>query len=115
MTSEAIICRSNNASKYVPSGSKSGFQTPIAIVLIVCLGFAIPGRLLAQTFTDVSTDYWAYSFIEILFQSGITAGCGGDNYCPESLHVLRNIQRTWSDTGHVLKDCWRRPVRKISK
>lgn len=34
-------------------------------------------------FSDVPTDYWAYSFIETLSASGITAGCGGGNYCPE--------------------------------
>jgi hypothetical protein len=34
-------------------------------------------------FKDVPTDYWAREFIEILADSGITAGCGNDNYCPE--------------------------------
>jgi len=36
-----------------------------------------------SSFIDVPTDYWAFSFIETLAGSGITAGCGGDNYCPE--------------------------------
>jgi len=36
------------------------------------------------TFNDVPTDYWAWSFIETLAESGITAGCGNDNYCPTS-------------------------------
>lgn len=35
-------------------------------------------------FDDVLRDYWAFSFIETLAQSGITAGCGGGNYCPSS-------------------------------
>jgi len=34
-------------------------------------------------FDDVQAGYWAFSFIETLAASGITAGCGGDNYCPE--------------------------------
>lgn len=34
------------------------------------------------TFNDVPTDYWAYSFIEILAANGITSGCSGDHYCP---------------------------------
>jgi len=38
----------------------------------------------AQTFQDVDPDYWAYEFIESLAASGITGGCGGGNYCPES-------------------------------
>ena len=58
-------------------------QTTIAIALIVCLGVILPGRVSAQTFDDVPTDYWAFSFIETLAASGITAGCGGNNYCPE--------------------------------
>ena len=33
-------------------------------------------------FGDVPTDYWAFSFIETLANSGITAGCGNGNYCP---------------------------------
>ena len=36
------------------------------------------------TFSDVETDYWAWSFIERLVNAGITAGCGGGQYCPES-------------------------------
>jgi hypothetical protein len=37
-------------------------------------------------FDDVSSDYWAYSFIESLYYAGITSGCGTNPliYCPES-------------------------------
>ncbi len=34
------------------------------------------------TFTDVPTNYWAFQYIEALAASGITAGCGGGNFCP---------------------------------
>ena len=34
------------------------------------------------TFTDVPTSYWAFQYIEALVASGITAGCGGGNFCP---------------------------------
>ncbi len=33
-------------------------------------------------FADAPSGYWAFSFIEALARAGITAGCGGDNYCP---------------------------------
>ena len=33
-------------------------------------------------FQDVPTDYWAAAWIEQLAAEGITAGCGGGNYCP---------------------------------
>ena len=34
-------------------------------------------------FTDVATSYWAAAWIKQLAADGITAGCGGGNYCPE--------------------------------
>jgi len=36
-----------------------------------------------RRFDDVPVDYWAVNFIEDLAASGITAGCGNDNYCPD--------------------------------
>jgi len=35
------------------------------------------------TFADVSNSYWAWGYIERLYNAGITSGCGGGNYCPE--------------------------------
>jgi len=35
-------------------------------------------------FNDVSPVHWAVTFIEKLAESGITAGCGNNNYCPSS-------------------------------
>ncbi len=36
-----------------------------------------------QTFFDVPPSQWAWSWIERLQDSGITAGCGDGNYCPD--------------------------------
>ena len=33
-------------------------------------------------FADAGPGYWSFSFVEALARAGITAGCGGDNYCP---------------------------------
>jgi hypothetical protein len=33
-------------------------------------------------FDDARPDYWAFWFIEAFARAGITAGCGGNNYCP---------------------------------
>jgi len=55
------------------------------LCLLFCLGIIIPGQASAQTFDDVPTDYWAFSFIEILVGNGITAGCGNGNYCPDAV------------------------------
>jgi hypothetical protein len=35
-------------------------------------------------FADVPATYWAAAWIKQLSAEGITAGCGGNNYCPES-------------------------------
>jgi hypothetical protein len=36
------------------------------------------------TFTDVPISYWAWQYVERLVNAGVTAGCGGGKYCPES-------------------------------
>ena len=35
-------------------------------------------------FSDVSTNFWAAAWIKQLAAEGITSGCGGGNYCPNS-------------------------------
>ncbi len=36
-------------------------------------------------FTDVPDNYWALKFIERLYDTGITVGCGDNKYCPEDV------------------------------
>ncbi|MFZ5787924.1 MAG: S-layer homology domain-containing protein, partial [Acidobacteriota bacterium] len=36
------------------------------------------------TFADVPTSHMFFQYVEALVASGITAGCGGGNYCPDS-------------------------------
>jgi hypothetical protein len=36
------------------------------------------------TFGDVPTSHPFFQFVEALVASGITAGCGGGNYCPDA-------------------------------
>jgi len=38
----------------------------------------------SATFNDVPTSHPFFQFIEALYASGITAGCGGGNYCPDA-------------------------------
>jgi hypothetical protein len=38
----------------------------------------------SATFNDVGTGHPFFRFVEALYESGITAGCGGGNYCPDS-------------------------------
>ncbi len=43
------------------------------------------------TFNDVPTTDPAFQFIEAISASGITAGCGGNEYCPDSFITRRQM------------------------
>ncbi|HTR04627.1 MAG TPA: S-layer homology domain-containing protein [Thermoanaerobaculia bacterium] len=43
------------------------------------------------TFNDVPTTDPAFQFVEAISASGITAGCGGGNYCPDSFITRRQM------------------------
>jgi hypothetical protein len=45
----------------------------------------------APTFNDVPTTDPGFRFIEALAASGITAGCGGGNYCPDATLTRRQM------------------------
>jgi S-layer homology domain len=47
-----------------------------------------PGQ---ATFNDVPTSDPAFQFVEALAASGITAGCGGGNYCPDATLTRRQM------------------------
>ncbi len=85
MSSDAVSYEEKKFSTQSPGRSDSRSGKAVASVLIACLGVVFPTRAAAQTFDDVPTDYWAYSFIESLAASQITGGCGGSSYCPENL------------------------------
>ena len=43
------------------------------------------------TFNDVPTSDFAFQYIEALAASGITGGCGGGNYCPDTFVTRRQM------------------------
>ncbi len=43
------------------------------------------------TFADVPTSDFGFQFVEALAASGITGGCGGDNYCPDQPVTRRQM------------------------
>jgi hypothetical protein len=45
--------------------------------------YAPPAVGASTGFGDVPTEYWSAAWIKQLAAEGITAGCGGSNYCPE--------------------------------
>jgi hypothetical protein len=40
---------------------------------------------LLTTFADVPASHWSWPFVEALVASGLTGGCGQDDYCPDLL------------------------------
>jgi S-layer homology domain len=46
---------------------------------------------LTASFADVPTDDFGFQHIEALASSGITGGCGGSNYCPDSPVTRRQM------------------------
>ncbi len=65
---------------YVASGG--AFATGLA-GMIVGYHLQVPTADF-QDFTDVPTSSPQYQFIEALYHAGVTAGCGGGNYCPDN-------------------------------
>ncbi len=59
-------------------------RIPTLAVVLAFLTTAMPSAVNAQTFSDVPPGYWAESFIDVVAANGITGGCGGGNYCPNS-------------------------------
>lgn len=47
--------------------------------------WALPGPALLSTFADVPASLWSWRYVEALAASGLTGGCGQDNYCPDLL------------------------------
>ena len=83
----------------VTTGSGSGtirLDVPNSATVVDLLGNPLSGlpfvsgatytvdETITASFGDVPTDYWAFSFVERLANAGVTSGCGGGNYCPES-------------------------------
>jgi hypothetical protein len=65
-------------------------STTVAAVHIIYFLQVSPAPNTA-TFNDVPTSDPAFQFIEALVQSGITAGCGGGNYCPDAPLTRRQM------------------------
>jgi hypothetical protein len=68
---------------YCPEGNVTRAQMAV-FLLKAKHGSAYVPPAATGLFADVPIGYWARNWIEQLAVEGITAGCGGGNYCPES-------------------------------
>jgi hypothetical protein len=60
--------------------SVTGFAPPFSVVDTLPVSPA-PGT---ATFNDVPTNHPFFRYVEALYASGITAGCGSNNFCPDA-------------------------------
>jgi hypothetical protein len=59
-------------------------RADMAVFIERALGVFNPPAPPFQRFNDVPPSHPAYAFIDDFARRGITAGCGGGNYCPNS-------------------------------
>jgi len=56
----------------------------MAIFIIKALGILNPPQPASQRFADVDSSRGGYAFIDELARRGITVGCGGNSFCPDT-------------------------------
>ena len=72
------------AGNYCPDGPITRAEMAVFLLKAKFGGSHVPPAPSGAVFDDVPASHWAAAWIEDLNGEGITAGCGGDNYCPES-------------------------------
>ncbi len=69
---------------YCPESTVTRAQMAVFILRGIHGSSYVPPAATGTVFTDIPADYWAASWIEQLAAEGITSGCGGSSYCPDT-------------------------------
>ncbi len=69
---------------YCPDGAVTRAQMAVFLLRAMHGATYTPPAASGTMFGDVSASHWAAAWIEQLAVEGITAGCNGQDYCPES-------------------------------
>jgi hypothetical protein len=77
----------------ITSGCGDGNYCPDSFVSRAQMAIFIIRALYGENFTYNSTPYfadvpdthWAFKYVQKMFETGITTGCGGGNYCPNTV------------------------------
>jgi hypothetical protein len=74
----------DNNNRQLLLGAFTGSGDANTVLLGAYIGYRLQVSPAPETasFGDVPTDHPYFRFIEALYASGITAGCGAGNYCP---------------------------------
>ena len=70
--------------RYCPGNPVSRAEMAAFLLRSIYGGGYSPPAATGARFSDVPASYWAAAWIEQLATEGITLGCGGGRYCPES-------------------------------
>ncbi len=77
-------CATNPFLSYCPANAVDRAQMAVLVLRAEHGASYAPPAPSGTVFSDVPVTHWAAAWIEQLFAEGITAGCGGGRYCPES-------------------------------
>jgi M6 family metalloprotease-like protein len=78
------VNRTFNATSNPSSNLYTDIPSGVSVTNIGDCNSTMTANLFVPSFADVSPSYWAWKSIEGLYASGVTAGCGNGNYCPEN-------------------------------
>jgi hypothetical protein len=83
LTGEITIDNTNHTYRLIAGNGSGDANTKISGMVVGYMLQVRPAPL-TSNFNDVPTSSPQFQFIEALYYSGITAGCGGGDYCPNS-------------------------------
>ena len=81
----------NNQFQYLVTVQSASDETTLIGAIRVVYELQVSPAPAVPTFNDVPTSDPAFQYIEALVASGITAGCGGGNYCPDATLTRRQM------------------------
>jgi hypothetical protein len=74
-----------NPLRYCPEDGVSRAQAAVLLLRAKGPGAYVPPACTTPVFTDVPCTHWAAPWVNEFARRGITAGCGGGNYCPDPI------------------------------
>ncbi len=84
LTADDVTVDNYNNSYILLAGSYGGSDSTAISGMIVGYVLQVSPSPATATFADVPTSSPQFQFVEALVAAGITAGCGGGNYCPNN-------------------------------
>jgi hypothetical protein len=82
LSSDNLIADNTSTTYFLGVGADEAAEVFSGVIVGYVLQVSPPPG--TSDFNDVSTSSTQFKFIEALYHAGITAGCGGGNFCPDS-------------------------------